>query len=71
MILLKNISLAEILYSAKSEIDAMLLRLSNLSCVYLFVLWHSKKDSLTITSSSLCKNINFYKNLHLKFLSLQ
>ena len=37
MILFKNNSLAAILYSAKSEIYAMLLRLSNLSCVYLFV----------------------------------
>ena len=35
--LFKNNSLAAILFAAKTEIDAMLLRLSNLSCVYLFV----------------------------------
>ena len=43
MILFKNISLAAILYSAKSEIDAILLRLSNLSCGFLFVGHNAKK----------------------------
>ena len=47
MILFKNNSLAAILYSAKSEIDAIRLRLSNLSCGYLFVVRNAKKTVLT------------------------
>ena len=45
--LLKNNSLAAILFAAKTEIDAMLLRLPNLSCGYLFVVRNAKKTVLT------------------------
>lgn len=42
MMLFKNNSLALILHAAKTKIDAILLCLSNLNCVYLFVIIHVK-----------------------------
>ena len=44
--LFKNNSLNVILFAAKTEIDAMLLRLSNLSCCYLFVSGNLMCDTL-------------------------
>ena len=45
MILFNNKSLAAILYSAKSEIDAILLWLSKLRCDYLFVTINAKRQT--------------------------
>ena len=63
MILFNNKSLAAILYSAKSEIDAILLRLSNLSCGFLFVGHNAKKhyvEKKLYICNKLFKNIIFH-----------
>ena len=56
MILFKNNILAAILFASKTEIDAMLLRLSNLSCDYLFVATYAMESNFQLKLQEKARN---------------